>query len=1761
MRFLGTRRARGISLLFVLLVVGSLAHATRRIGIAALDGLGPLVLARAEEGLGRKIEVASFHYREAGVLVVEGLRVGRGPSLDDGLFLTADRAELRYDPGLYHWHTLLSRGLGRDTAATLTADGVTLYASPTRGGEKLAAVPLATAAFDLGGVLRQTDEFVGTVDDVTLNEPEVWLTRSPTGEWNFEDLVDEPEEKEPTRFRGEVRVLGGTVDLVDYLPQQLSAPVVTRSRLDARVQWDGFPQVRLSAGGETLGEAAGRGTRFSLAGHTDDATDEWLVSLQASGTDLPHWYRYLSPAVDGLDLRQAAGTVSMVAWGRGLGEDADTPEYTALFDVTNAALHHAALPADIEQFRGRIHATPRAVVVDGAAHASRIPVQVAGEVLLNGLPQASLQLSAARVTLDEVRRLLPDVPIPEALVVTRPVTLSARVAGGDGVWRVEGALMGPDARYGDVGLSRVRLDFDGQVTGERLALATASLRAERVRLDGDDLLAEWDLGGEREGRDLAIDAVVVDGVAQLTVAGTAFGGALDARGWLRLDEEGEHDLFLEGEARDVELARAPLPRSLEAPGGVLNSSFVVSGTLEDPEVAAYVVGRGLTAQGERLETVQGRLQYVGGAWEIPSAVVDDPRLRATFSGSIDAEGALDLRGEARGINLATLLAGRVEEALEGNAYLSATVGGTLDAPEVAGRVQVYQPAIGEYQADYVEGGFRLRDLEAIELYDLFLRRDVISGRADSFQLTRLPGNAPAPELAGIESEELEIPVPGAGPETATPDRWRVDGEVLVEGLTVVRALQLAGVPMDQLRETPVAGDLGGISVALHGPLDELAIGVRGAGQAMAALGFDLGDVTFEAEVDTALGEVRVVRLDSASTALRAQAQGTVRWFAEAADGTTAPPELDLTLEASGLEVGPLLARFAPESREYLPVDGRVTHLAARMAGPASAPVGALTVSLGDLVVNGSPIAMAPVQIDYSPAAIAVTGVRLVLEEGVVSAPLITLPADDTGGFDFAGLTAELEVAGLPLARVRQLVEQSPFLEEDAAERLREALDALPERLAGVLRGTVRITPGESASPRIAGEFSMAGLHFLPIRLQEAKRLSARFDYDGERIDLSEIALDWGDHGRLQASGTVELGGDGGGALDVALSVERLDLEALAALPGVEERLVDLRPLAGDLRLQGHIGGTVEHPEARFDGEVLGARLAGVALDEAILEGGGYSAESGVLQLGTARLVKRRPNGAPPAMILMSDSRLPLAWPDLSSAVDAPRRVRLVVPRQSLSVLTELVDEIEAREGGSTPALAPVIALVRQAALSGEAEGDFVLGGTALEPRNSGFFAFRAERFDIGPLETHIRDFDIRLALEGDELRVVRFTGKSSREGQFTGDGSVRLGRDRSGAVAPVANLTFAVDQFKFEEKEVGSLVGEAFQGSHVEGVLQTVHPRLPGQPQPLQIRGTWPAVEVSGGLLLDDAVLYLVFQDLLQPGPVGELPPIGLDVALLTGPDVWLRNPMARLKLAGGLHATGTLREPRLVGELPTSRGVLMLPTLRLRNVEGPIRIAYDARPDLMGAGPAPVHVALAGTTRIRSRRNHLESEDYELTVEIRGSPGGQGDVRVRPVGLAGGLEIGSDSGGLTISIRSDPPLPANQIEALIRQQFGGEGFGGGGTNVVEALQSQVEQVLFVGVGGDFTSRLEDTLQSALGLDTFALDIGVTQPLRLRIGKQLMGNIFGTVTQEFGLMNDQQRWVRRFDLYYRINPRIRIGYRQEDPLGGKFFFISGVSAF
>lgn len=1764
MRFHGDRRARGITLILAAGLLVALWQVSRLYAQHAVRSLGPTLLAQARRQLGKDLTVEKLVLDEPGKVLARGVRVAQGKSFNAGILLAAERVELTYDPALLAWSSLWSGGRGARTRATLRVKGLVVN-RPNPLPVLLPLGPLAAAEemsadFDLGPVLAGRGNVLATVDRVSVERLQGTAVRRRDGTW---DLAEHLKQKDPG-FRGELVARRSEITLVDLAPGSLP-PQRNVVRGDFRLEFAGAPALRFAGRGDVIGENGGS---FEVSG-VRDGQRSWSSSFRAHTTKLAYWFRYFVEKPDGVEILGGTADVVGASWDPSV-KPGSKPQFRVDLHVRDGAARIPKIGRPFTRFSGRIISHPDALTVMGTASIGSTPVRLSGDVLIGKPGRAEWTLSSRAVTLQTARELFPGLKLPEELALAGPVELTAQLSGEDEVWSTRGEARLPATRYAEGRAPSGRLSFNGRF-GEGVT----------PEVDGGFMFPSLALPGyalERPAGRFSLR----DHVVHLTGSFTTCGGKGTARGWLDLSGE-KPQFYATGRLTGVDLASLPRDQVGDTPiSGTATAEFVASGTRDAPQLSAFV--RASQARYGDFASVEAsaRVRLEGKDLVIEQGVVRDPRGELEVAGRVTEQRELALRVAGRGLQLSGLLPPEKDQPrMSGQLYLTGEVTGTPKAPRFAGKAQVYHFSYDRWRGDYAEA--------AVEACDSFVQ---ISG-------LNLLG-APARLTAG------RLTLTRSGKESA----WEVGGAVEVHGLTIGQALQLGADPKS-VKEWPVTGDLRGLTLSLSGSARAPLVGFTASAARVQARGIELGTVSAEGRFDPARRLLEVRRAEVAAPEGALSASGTVQLPREAdRPWEEAQLALDLKIERAGL--GALLARYGGKGSRLVSVAGEMD-AGGRVSGTAAAPRVALDgVTVRNLRVNGIAASLAPFSVSYQGGAAVVRDLHLQARGGHLRTAYLAVKLPDGPKKPLRWAGAPLEIAGLPVELVLEALETAPGVTDRQLDWL-DTFDLWAERHgqveaqlafssppSGATDAQILARLEEPAAPLPTGSVVVTGLK-PSAGLGAEAAVRAEFAASSGEWVLKTATLTQPGGIRASLSGRVKNAESENPGLEFKFAVEDLDLSLSARLPdpALRSRVHALQPLRGKVDLAGSLSGTRKSPAAAFSLDVREPVVAGIPLDRASVAAAEYSAAEERLKLGSAVLTRRPSADAPEASVRFSGF-LPVTWPELAIPGDAPRDVTVEMPKQPLSVLNALAADVEkaaAQFSYDLPEGRERFARLfgHVVAPDGVIEGRVRLAGTANNPDNSGVLSVRCDQVRLlgsaasgrravlpapdgaeaglagaEPLETRIQQFRAAVELAGDRLRLVELSGQSSHGGAFRGSGEVVLGRGVNGGPAARLNLSVAVDHLRVSERDAARVLGEPYRGTQLRLTLSTVRPADGGGPAPIRITGDWPSVNVAGAVRVEDASLPLALD--APPGDAGTPLPdnVTLSLAVLPGKNVWLRNPVVRLeiqpptylagKLEGALLVTHRLSAPIIQGTLRAEHGVFNLPLIRLRNAEGTIRVAYDGRTrSLEAVQPNSITVDLTAETTLRIQRSAaIEAEYYDATFEIRGSPGTGGAAGIRSAGLETGLALGAE-GGLNVTVRTDPPLPSTQIEALIRQQYVAEGFGSSGANVVEALRGQIEQALAVNVASELTGRVEDVVRSALGLNIFSVDFGVAQPLRVRLGRRLFGPVYGTIAQSFGQAEDQVE--RRYELYYRVSPQFRIGYRQDDPLGRKVIFFSGTAAF
>jgi hypothetical protein len=507
--------------------------------------------------------------------------------------------------------------------------------------------------------------------------------------------------------------------------------------------------------------------------------------------------------------------------------------------------------------------------------------------------------------------------------------------------------------------------------------------------------------------------------------------------------------------------------------------------------------------------------------------------------------------------------------------------------------------------------------------------------------------------------------------------------------------------------------------------------------------------------------------------------------------------------------------------------------------------------------------------------------------------------------------------------------------------------------------------------------------------------------------------------------------------------------------------------------------------------------------------------------------------------------LPFQWQPLGIPQDGQRNLMVRVPRQSVRHFTDLAGA----EASASPIARAATALGQLRDLRGEMEASVTLAGTALRPENAGDFRLFGVAFGIPRAESAVRDLNVHLAFEGDRVTVREFRGESTTGGSFQVSGLVNLGRPEEAAEA--LDLRMVLQDVRFRSRNLSGLLNE-----RLVGTFRTVDASDPSRAGAIRITGAFQAPQVSGAIHARDTTLTLpaaIPQPTVPPTP----PPINpqFNLAMILGANTWLANPSVRLQLVGRLPIAGSLAAPQVRGVLLVQRGTLTLPTARF-GVTGEIQVAYA--PALAGEDAAPIRVDLEAVGRVRGRDPTTgRSQVYTVTLLARGPLSA---APIEPVGSPIGPPVlfqGTQLGQLSIQASADPPLTQRQIIELIARVEVLQGILAGGGNVDDVLRLEVEQALTTSVVPALFLPFETAVEEALGLSEFAIDVAFREPIQLRLGRQLAGNFWATYARS--LTGPVDRY--QLELYYRVSPRLRFGYRIEEPFARRTWFLNGTFRF
>lgn len=645
-------------------------------------------------------------------------------------------------------------------------------------------------------------------------------------------------------------------------------------------------------------------------------------------------------------------------------------------------------------------------------------------------------------------------------------------------------------------------------------------------------------------------------------------------------------------------------------------------------------------------------------------------------------------------------------------------------------------------------------------------------------------------------------------------------------------------------------------------------------------------------------------------------------------------------------------------------------------------------------------------------------------------------------------------------------------------------------LQGKVGGTIR-------GPSFHGEVTSAGLALNGQAFDSARGLIA---WNGRRLSLDPLELRQG-AGIYRLSGSVDMSSHP--AVDLTAEVARGRLTTLVGLSGISPSL----PLDGEVSGKASLNGPVGNPSGSLDLEVENGVLGGERLLEA---SGRISWRDRSIQVERLEATLEHGRLAARGTIdLRGESLLEVSGEGLHLGLFAPLLRRVSGGPTALRGTMDFIAQISGSHSD------PLVGLSLQIKDGGfeeiffnrfTAQAVYRRGILAIDQAlltRDGHKAKVQGEIPIDPLTLQVppdRPVNLRATLVDADLSLLRLfsplvgeaRGSIQGEVSLTGSvanprmvghlavaqGTVRLAGLEPALEGVIADLSFTEDRVTIGKLEAGLGGGKVgvsggltirnFRPDTIDLQLSLtpaavkLPPYYAGRVEgELRVRGSSRRPDLAGKFVLSQGDLMVA-----RRGPSStRLPPVGLNLLAVAGEDLWVHAGGLRARIAGELTISGTLSSPSLEGVLTAAEGEFSYLGTTFHIDEG--RASFSA---FRGLDP---YLTARASTFVGSTR---------IQAGVEGTPG-----------------------GLTLTLTSEPPLPREEIVALLTRQAGLEALMQG--DVESALRLELSRLLF--------GRFERPIQEALGLSEFRLEYDFIHPPRLRIGKFLLRELYFTVTTIF----------------------------------------------
>lgn len=1570
--------------------------------------------------------------------------------------------------------------------------------------------PLFTASqvevkINLWDLLLNSSHLEESIDQVKLLRPQFYLSRSPSGKWNFQQILKPVPGRPPSRFRGIIRVQEGQLRIRDAFPYPYFHSPLELQFLHVQGQIQGEPLGRLTFTGSGTSPSTGF---LQLTGTYSSAQGEGVVHLSGDRLPLSSWQKRIKTR---LPLTIARGTTQITL---------TIPIHQGKLQLTQMTgqLQGGRIDLTGKPFQKTLTiVSPSLKFYDQKLYLSiqgrlgNIPFSSAGRILLKPKPFYNLGFRLWIPTIPSLNQALSLPNRFQPLPQSGRLFIEGRVTGAPPSLQNQGYFVFSHLQWKGVFFSSGRGTFG--LTPQRLEIP--SLFAQ---LGGGSLFAKggitlnqhpplWKISGSVSHLPLHL----------FPIRGTKAEGQISGR-YSLTGQGGNFTLVMEGRGDNITLPHLHTVTTrfqLKTEGGQQGRFFITAGK----------------GRYKRWLWDSANLQgtWRGSQFHLTASHFYSAGSRLSFQGLISGK-EIKGRGEAKDIPLLLLFPDSQKAGLSGTLSSSFQIAGPRTNPSIAGTVYSTQFRYHNLIFDRLAFQFRGNPLQ------ITLREGLITlgGGQGTFtgNLSLLSGMPPLLTINATYNnvsltpilQSFKLPLKG---ETVADGQIKVVGTPFspeVTGSITARDLHLGDFPpiesvegvllyrkgallLTQMQVQKGEAYLNGaaslrhnlLSLSLTGqnlPLREFAPFVEkyavidGKGDVTLRIQGPLKRLIFEGLVDAKPLVLNHSTFDHAQgvftlapqyrevkNLLLTRSKGSLQVKNFQWDLLTQSYKADA--EFSQIPLKPLLESLeqspyftSPEAshlRESLsqlprPLDARLSgHWLLARSPKAIESQGVIEADF--LTLGTERFSSAHLNFHLDPKGLYLTDAVLLGKDFALQAF-----GQATGP---TPLNLKVTLTQTYIPSLLRLVKNLPFLEHHpSGKRLLQWVRRIPSSVGGYSDLSLLFT-GQADNPSGTALFNLAKLK---VANEIVDSIQAHLDLADRRLYLRSLTATSREM-TLRATGQTLPNGE----LDFSLDARNVELSTLARLAGFS------RSIRGQATINADIKGDPAEPQVIASAFAREVNFEGVSLDAFSLSG---------VTLKNNRLIADRLVLAKQGYELSAYGSIPIETEPFRVASDQPLDLYINVEQQDLSLLKLFSPMLPATLPSSKGnGVLPPELLISEA--SGPVAGNVHITGTLENPRAEGFLAVQNGKIQFARSQTTLENLEARIEFLGDRAVISRFTAENNLGGQLrlTGEasledfpkGPVRVDLVSQGFKVSSQNLTGMGEQ----------LLADLTSHLLLEGSL--INPRLTGDLRLLRGRAILPT------------------ETTLEKASFVPLLPLETQVRVLIGPEFEMRRGSLRALLSGQFNLqTQRNKTPLLTGNLVVERGEVRLAIERFRlDPGGTISITYQ--PPL----PLRTSVNLVARSTVRALSPATgRRERYQIRIA-----------------LSGPLE------NPRLEATSDPPdLSQMQILAVVGHVPSLQAMMQGGPNAERIFREEIAHIFTGALLPQVIDPVTEAFAQALGLSELTLVVDFGTPVELFISKDI-GTHWSLSFRRF-LAGPRQDFQAKVG--YRITRQLQLGLLTDD---------------